>query len=306
MADDSKKFPAGFIIFVLFSLLVSVAFCQRERIDLNQCIDGTYKHDGGDCCLCGAGQYLVEHCSTSLPKGKCENCESGTYRRHPSAQKSCEPCTSCSHPSANLEEDEPCTSARDTKCRCKKDHYCGNGTEICRLCHPCEQCGAEGIKVRCTANSDTVCNVKMEGGNQLGTIVGITVPIVLLAVVAAVIIIFLRKRQQADDPQTNGSATDVEMQHLRDVDIQLHLPDIAKEIGWKDMQDIAMRSGIGNAIDVCKLDYPGDSQEQTLQLLKVWVESQGRGAPRNLIQNLNQIGRKGKAEKVTDILSRDS
>lgn len=71
------------------------------------------------------------------------------------------------------------------------------------------------------------------------------------------------------------------------------------------MQDVAMRSGIESAtIDSFKLNHPGDSQEQTLQLLRTWVERQGREAGDNLIDILHKNGKRGKAEKVTDIVSR--
>lgn len=80
--------------------------------------------------------------------------------------------------------------------------------------------------------------------------------------------------------------------------------DIAAAIGWKDMQEIAMRSGIqSTTIDSHKLDHPGDCQEQTLQLLRTWVESQGKKAPENLIQTLQKSGKKLQAEKVAKILS---
>lgn len=90
-----------------------------------------------------------------------------------------------------------------------------------------------------------------------------------------------------------------------DVDLQRHLPDITEVIGWKDMQEIAMRSGMPNAtIESFRLNHPGDSQEQTLQLLRSWAEMQGRGAGKNLIEILQNTGKRLKAEQVRAILSR--
>lgn len=64
-----------------------------------------------------------------------------------------------------------------------------------------------------------------------------------------------------------------------------------------------MRSRIIKAtIDSCKLDNPGDSQAQTLQLLGIWVEKQGRDASHKLISELYDIGKRGKAQNVRDIL----
>lgn len=89
------------------------------------------------------------------------------------------------------------------------------------------------------------------------------------------------------------------------MDLSPHLSDIAGVLGWKDMKDVAMRSNITNVtIDSCKQNHPSDSQEQTLELLTIWVEAQGRKASHNLIEILTKNGKKGKAESVTDILSR--
>uniref|UniRef100_H3BYV9 TNFR-Cys domain-containing protein n=1 Tax=Tetraodon nigroviridis TaxID=99883 RepID=H3BYV9_TETNG len=82
------------------------------------CLDGTYKYEGRQCCLCSAGQRLVEHCTENLQKAKCELCQAGTY-------------------TTNLEEEEGCTPATNRKCRCQQGHYCISGREICILCHPC-------------------------------------------------------------------------------------------------------------------------------------------------------------------------
>lgn len=68
-----------------------------------------------------------------------------------------------------------------------------------------------------------------------------------------------------------------------------------------------MRSEIKKAtIDSCKLDNPGDSQAQTLQLLGIWVEKQGRDASQVLIRELNEIDKKLKAQDVIDILNNGS
>ncbi|XP_041803368.1 tumor necrosis factor receptor superfamily member 6 [Chelmon rostratus] len=304
MAVATDKFPVLVIAFGLFSHHVSVVVSS-------QCVDGTYEHDGRDCCLCPPGQHLVEHCTTNLEVGKCDPCDPGTYSSHPTAEMSCDLCTSCSQPSENLEEDEPCTVAQDRKCRCQKDHYCVSSTDICRLCHRCKQCGTEGIKVPCAGHNDTVCNDKIEGGVSGGKITGIVFAVIVIIAIGGLAVFFFKKRrrQQPQAELTNGNATDVERQNLRvsDVDLQPLLPDIAEVIGWKDMQDVAMRSGMLNAtIDACKLDHPGDSQEQTLQLLRIWQESQGREAGLNLIESLGKSGKKSKAGQVRDILLRGS
>lgn len=65
-----------------------------------------------------------------------------------------------------------------------------------------------------------------------------------------------------------------------------------------------MRCGIVKAvIESCQLDKPGDSQAQTLQLLEIWVERQGRNASQVLISELNAIDKKCKAQEVIGILN---
>ena len=91
------------------------------------------------------------------------------------------------------------------------------------------------------------------------------------------------------------------------MDLQRHVHDIAEVIGWKDLERVATRSDIATtAIDACKANHPNDVEEQTVQLLRIWMESQGSKAPQNLIQKLNDINRKGKVEKVIGILSPDN
>lgn len=98
------------------------------------------------------------------------------------------------------------------------------------------------------------------------------------------------------------------MQGLRvfsDVDLKPHLLDIADVIGWKDLRGVAMRSGIPESIiESCQLNNPRDYQEQTFQLLNIYVERQGREASNILIQKLLTGGKKAKAQKVKDILSK--
>lgn len=87
------------------------------------------------------------------------------------------------------------------------------------------------------------------------------------------------------------------------MDLQPLLPDIAQEIGWKDMKEVAMRTGLSNAIENVQQNHPGDAQEQTLQLLMTWVQKEGREASNKLIQVLRQSGKNLKADKVKKILN---
>ncbi|CAN9499724.1 unnamed protein product [Ophioblennius macclurei] len=302
-----------FIAFILF-FYVSVgqvdANAMRDifRMKRQVCLDGTYEHEGKTCCLCAAGQFLKEHCNLSQDDGKCDHCEPGsTYNNHPNNLETCQVCTSCTHPNANLEVAERCTIARDTKCRCKQDHYCISNTGICTICQPCTKCSTS-IKEACTATSDTVCNEPE--GSQTSKIVGLIVAVLVILAGAAVgVVCFLKKRKAAPTSVENpshGNGPAQEMQLLnefRNVDIQPLLPEIAEELDWKDVERLAMQVGIKEgAIESSKRDHLGDRQEQTLDLLKKWVESQGRNASQNLVRMLDENGKKAKAEKIQDIL----
>lgn len=58
-------------------------------------------------------------------------------------------------------------------------------------------------------------------------------------------------------------------------------------------------------IDDCKLNNPNNAGEQTIELLSVWVQSQGLTAGEKLYQILESTGRRLKADKVRDILLSD-
>ncbi|XP_069000684.1 tumor necrosis factor receptor superfamily member 6-like [Embiotoca jacksoni] len=322
MATGSTKFSARVIVAVLFFLHVLLpAFCASTqpkgllkilRYKRQDCADGTYEHEGRTCCLCAPGQRLENHCINNRADGKCELCEDGrTYNSQANSQETCLPCTSCSQLNAGLEVDEPCTTARNTKCRCQKNHYSSNDTQKAEICHRCKTCGSAGHKEICTATSDTVCNDESnEVDNSVGKAVGIAIG-VIVAVTLVVFLVFWRKIRQrwerSQDPsKTDGNGADEEMLPLADPHMNLlpHLPDIVNVLTWKDVQGIALRSEMTVAtIDSCKEDHPGNTYEQKLKLLKMWMEMQGRDAPMKLIKKLQQSKNKEAAQKVRDILS---
>lgn len=83
------------------------------------------------------------------------------------------------------------------------------------------------------------------------------------------------------------------------------MPDIAQELGWSYMKNIALRTGIKDGIiEACEIDYKNSAEEQTLQLLKRWVEKEGKEAPKKLVKTLKEMDKKGKAEKIIGILSK--
>uniref|UniRef100_A0A4W5N020 Death domain-containing protein n=1 Tax=Hucho hucho TaxID=62062 RepID=A0A4W5N020_9TELE len=96
-----------------------------------------------------------------------------------------------------------------------------------------------------------------------------------------------------------------EMQQLRGIDLWPHLPDIAKTLGWKDMKQVAERSGMTIAtIESHQLNSPNDTEEQCSSLLRAWVEKNGMTtASETLIQTLRRMNKNAKANNIVAIIS---
>ncbi|KAL3971957.1 phosphoinositide-3-kinase regulatory subunit alpha/beta/delta [Sarotherodon galilaeus] len=288
----ATKFSLWFNTYVWLAVSLCVCFASSQRhrsvngtsrIRRETCEDGTYDYEKRSCCKCPIGRRVTQHC-TNQSDTKCEICESGTYNSVPNGLETCLPCTSCAWENANLEVEEECTAGRNTKCRCKKDHFCSS--ESCTICHPCKKCDIGGIKQACTANSDTVCN---ENG---GAIAGIVILVLFIA--------------GATDEKSKKILEQVivHIMHLHFlmrlifyVDIDPLLPDIAREVGWKDARTLALRIGI---------NYRNDAEERTLKLLLRWAQKEGKQASKKLIENLVDMNQKKKAEQIRDILSKHS
>ncbi|KAM4607065.1 tumor necrosis factor receptor superfamily member 6 [Polymixia lowei] len=284
------------------------------------CQDGSYEHEGNTCCLCAIGQRLKEHCSghPKNQKTSCELCESGkTYNSRPNSLPSCQPCTSCSHPSANLEEEEPCTTGKDSVCRCKPGHYCESDRKPCTFCQPCKKCDMEGEKTPCTATNDTVCNDKGTDGQngQQKVLLSVLIPLLLVCVLVPpfVTLYICRKKkcfvfsvQSGSDAIERGRQDEEIPLQVSGVDIMSHLPAIAKAVGWKAMRDVAMQSDMHSAIESQTTNHPNDAEERTIQLLQDWVQKQGKKAPTELIQALKKMDRNDTAEKVVLIINNNS
>lgn len=244
----------------------------------------------------------------------CEFCQDGHFNPQPNYERNCHRCTSCSQRSENLEVDTPCTIARDTRCRCKQHHFCHSFNEgICILCHPCIQCGPEGIKHQCTGSNNTVCNDKTEvsGGGDATTIV-VAVLLTLAALTAVLVWFVLRRRKQQRSMMGNPASFqpvpapaphEVEVEILPNVDLRSYVSDIVDVLGWSDMKEIATRSDFPQTtIENCYEDHKDQARERTYDLLLQWMEFEGREASQKLIQVLKRMNRRGKVEKIQALL----
>ncbi|XP_071014428.1 tumor necrosis factor receptor superfamily member 6-like [Oncorhynchus clarkii lewisi] len=286
----------------------------KLRTKRQSCQDGNYQYENKTCCLCAAGHHLDSHCSMNTDDGTCILCELGrTFNSYPNFLDSCEPCTSC-NPKANLEVEDKCTIIRDTVCRCQQGHYCDKGKVYCRACYPCTICGDEGTKVACTTTNNTIChdNQKQGGGRThaavLGSVMVIAVFLIFCCLRRTNKCCFGKKLGQNDGltkmPNQNLEVAE-EMQPLRGIDLWPHLPDIAKTLGWKDMKQVAERSGMTIAtIESHQLNYPNDSEEQCSSLLRAWVEKKGMTtASEALIHTLRRMNKNAKANNIMAIIS---
>ncbi|XP_014828540.1 PREDICTED: tumor necrosis factor receptor superfamily member 22-like isoform X1 [Poecilia mexicana] len=311
---SSRKFSEVLLLFcvVLFlndvfpvstELNVRHSFREKLRVKRQGCQDGTYEHNGINCCKCAAGQKVVEHCTKTANDGKCAFCDDGTYNSEPNSKDSCEICTSCGPENANLEVGERCTAINDTKCTCKEGYYCPTKEGTCKICHPCTRCDSTGIKDACTRTSDAVCKEEshveshaLTGGAVAGIVIAV---LVVVAVVNAVvfrkkILGFLKK----DTPKPSGPVSDP----LLPVDMEPHIVDVAEIIGWKDMCQIALSCQMANSIENAKLSHHNDGEMWTQELLKKWMEAKGMPASVELIAILRKMRKNNKADKIKAIL----
>lgn len=89
-----------------------------------------------------------------------------------------------------------------------------------------------------------------------------------------------------------------------EVDLDPQLPDIARIIGWKDMKDIAIASGITvETIESIQLNDPKDHMEQTAQLLRYFREMHSQEAGNKLIELLKKRRKNNKADRVRSLLT---
>lgn len=286
-------------------LLCMLSEAKVSRIKRQECQKGTYEHEGRKCCKCLAGQKLKEHC-TALSQTQCEICEEGKeFQSHPSSLMTCELCTSCAHPNANLEVERQCTAYNDTICKCKANHYCPKSETTCKICIPCDVCGSEGEEVACSATSNTICNEPQD--NSVAIILGTLLPLAVAAICIGIGCFFWKKRKSGSRSIETGPVDSSEVQIPLQQSVgklRPHIPEIAEQIGWTTMKTLALQSEIPNGI-IESCESKKDVVEGTIELLRVWEEKAGNNASSKLIQSLEKNGQNSTVNKVLAIL-RDS
>lgn len=310
-----NKCKARFVVtYLCLALLLCLVTSQTEaevvRVRRQECQHGMYEHEERQCCNCPPGSKVKAHCTENLKMSECELCISGKeYQSHASHQTNCERCTSCAHPNANLEEDTPCTPYNDTTCKCKEKHYCPSGKTPCKVCEPCQECGPEGEKVKCSSTNNTICNDKTQE-NNLGVILGVTIPLLILAG-AVVGLCCWKKRKSGSRNHENLEFPEenVRLQTVGKTDsvvgvrLGTHIPEVAELIGWKTMRNLAQKHNIPKGkLESCE-EIP-NGVERTIALLNIWEEKESKNAAPKLITYLRDVHQNDTADKVLDILSK--
>lgn len=308
------------LISVITYLVIAILLCtltpqvepKLVRRQAN-CQDGEYEHDGRKCCLCPAGTKVTKHCTGDQAQPPCEPCPTGQFQSHANQEMKCEECTACeNNPNANLVVDKRCTVYTDSTCKCKANHYCPSARTPCRICEPCKECGPEGEKVACSATNNTICNDKLQGSSPLGVILGVIIPLVVLGI--AVVLYCCWKKRKEDTISESRHEDPAEVMPLSLVAepelperLTPYIPDIAELIGWITMRNLAMRSNIPRGtIESCEARHPNNNVENTIALLMIWEEKEGKDAAHKLINYLKETNQKTTADDVQKILRASS
>ncbi|XP_035851783.1 hematopoietic death receptor isoform X1 [Sander lucioperca] len=160
--------------------------------------------NGNICCLyCPAGTHKISPCTRAGEKGKCEECEDGTYTEHANGLQLCLKCTQCR---SDQEVVRPCTPTQDTECQCKLGRFCApdQACEVCKTCSRCEE--DEEMERSCTSTSNTECKKIQTNAVSTSAKASVIVPLVLIAAVVIgglIIAVCTRRHRKATDTQRN-------------------------------------------------------------------------------------------------------
>ncbi|XP_070760318.1 hematopoietic death receptor isoform X1 [Enoplosus armatus] len=172
--------------------------------------------NGNICCLnCEAGTRMVSPCTTPEQKGKCEECNDGTYTEHSNGLKHCFKCTQCR---SDQDIVRGCTQTQDTECQCKSGRFCAPD-QACEVCKKCSRCKKDEEIVRnCTSTTNTECKkIQTSAGSASGNTL-VIVPLSLFAVLLVIVAVgvYMWRRCRATDSQRNPSDGQKAGQHYSD------------------------------------------------------------------------------------------
>ncbi|AWP06460.1 TRAILR protein isoform 3 [Scophthalmus maximus] len=282
---------------------------SRTRRDDNCRYDLEYRH-GNLCCVnCPAGTHLKSHCTRSGEKGKCQECDYGTYTEHGNELNQCFKCTQCR---PDQEIVRPCTPTQDTQCQCRRGRFCvpDQACEVCKKCLRCEQ-GQEVVR-NCTSTSDSECKkIQLSPGSSSAN-AAVIVPLVLILLLAAVIIVggffWWKKRRRTTDPEgdlhegTKAGQTEEPFPKLVPLKGEESLRkcfEYFEEIEFNYQKRFFRHLGIND--NVIKSKDPLPYEDRIHELLNIWVEREGRDAALDdLLKALLDLNQRRTAETVKE------
>ncbi|XP_033258115.2 tumor necrosis factor receptor superfamily member 26-like [Orcinus orca] len=144
------------VLAVLLLLAAQVTMATGET----RCNPGEYEVTSLCRCskLCPAGYYVSKYIDQDHSVGECRECESGTFRAHPSEESSCVPCSQCREDQEVVTE---CFPTSDRLCQCKQGNFYCDSVDCTESCFRCKRCEDSTILHPCNATRDTVCAVKI-------------------------------------------------------------------------------------------------------------------------------------------------
>ncbi|XP_059785837.1 tumor necrosis factor receptor superfamily member 14-like isoform X1 [Balaenoptera ricei] len=180
-------------VLLLFAAQVTMATGETR------CKPGEYEVNGlcRSSKLCPAGHYVREYVDQDHSIRECRECESGTFRAHPSEESSCMPCSQCRE--ADQEVVTECFPTSDRLCQCKQGSFYCDSKHCTESCFRCKRCEDSTILQPCNATRDTVCAVKIhpEAGNLNWLWIPLAVATGLSIAVAIITVTFCHYRRRA-------------------------------------------------------------------------------------------------------------
>ncbi|XP_008275177.1 tumor necrosis factor receptor superfamily member 6-like isoform X2 [Stegastes partitus] len=338
----------NFLLYTVFSVLIwlpkSTRSYPQSGLDLRDsrtqqdlsCRDNLEYPHGNICCLnCPAGTHVESPCTKAGEKGKCEECDFGTFIEHANGLKQCFKCTLCR---SDQEIVRSCTHTQDTECRCKSGRFC-DPDQACEVCKKCSRCKKDEETVRnCTSTSNTECKkiqAKSDSSSGKAWVIAI---IVVGAVLLVGVIIFAtykwrRRKQESQRPggmkaglhYTDTDPTegcrDGETRRPSNTNLSLsrqledrQFPELVPVNGEESLrscfelfEEVAVDQckkffrHLGISDNVIKSRETLSHEEMIHELLNIWIEKVGREANLNeLLKVLLDINQRRTAEIIKE------
>ncbi|XP_061059864.1 uncharacterized protein LOC133100030 isoform X2 [Eubalaena glacialis] len=129
MVPRARAVPA---VLLLFAAQVTMATGETP------CNPGEYEVTSLFRCskFCPAGYYVSQYIDQDHSIGECRECESGTFRAHPSEESSCVPCSQCREDQEVVTE---CFPTSDQLCQCKQGYFYCDSKDCTESCFRCKR-----------------------------------------------------------------------------------------------------------------------------------------------------------------------